>query len=199
MIHCPCGAVLLFHWLYIYNFWLNFPLTVGVVGFQIAVLGMSNVALEELCGPEVEEFLDQQFSRVVDTHRQGQKTTFRNCYDSFSKSLVCSQGLSATPYIHPCKWSLITPYKWFYPIPILIMTRMSPEDYRDTFWAMLRDAIDQVGDFYPTKHFPCHSLAPLLLCFLLSNKYHRSGILHIKRKIRVNNTHIWPSFIHLSI
>ena len=25
--------------------------------------------------------------------------------------------------------------------------RMSPEDYRDTFWAMLRDAIDQVGEY----------------------------------------------------
>ena len=25
--------------------------------------------------------------------------------------------------------------------------RMSPEDYRDTFWAMLRDAIDQVDEY----------------------------------------------------
>ena len=45
---------------------------IGYVGFQIAVLGMSNVALEELCGPDVEEFLDLQFSRVVEANRQGQ-------------------------------------------------------------------------------------------------------------------------------
>ena len=43
----------------------------GSVCFQIAVLGMSNVALEELCGPEVEEYLDFQISRVGDAHRQG--------------------------------------------------------------------------------------------------------------------------------
>ena len=28
--------------------------------------------------------------------------------------------------------------------------RMSPEDYRDTFWAMLRDAIDQVEEYVTT-------------------------------------------------
>ena len=31
---------------------------------------MSNAALEELHGPEVEEFLDLQASRVADAHRQ---------------------------------------------------------------------------------------------------------------------------------
>ena len=29
--------------------------------------------------------------------------------------------------------------------------RMSPEDYRDTFWAMLRDAIDQVDEYITTN------------------------------------------------
>ena len=29
--------------------------------------------------------------------------------------------------------------------PSINLNRMSPEEYRDTFWAMLRDAIDQVG------------------------------------------------------
>ena len=52
-------------------FWPNFSRTTGSVCFQIAVLGMSNVALEELCGPEVEEYLDFQISRVGDAHRQG--------------------------------------------------------------------------------------------------------------------------------
>ena len=64
-------------------------------GFQIAVLGMSNVALEELCGPEVEEFLDLQFSTVQDAHRQGQKKHLRakQIHTPFMtpKSLVCSK------------------------------------------------------------------------------------------------------------
>ena len=43
------------------------------VCFQISVLVMSNAALEELHGPEVEEFLDLQASRVADAHRQAKK------------------------------------------------------------------------------------------------------------------------------
>ena len=79
------------------------------------------------------------------------------------------------------------------------MTRMSPEDYRDTFWAMLRDAIDQVGNIYSTKHFPSLSLAPLLLSFHWATNTIDQEYLHVKWKIRVKNTHILPSFTHLSI
>ena len=55
-----------------------FPLTIEFVGFQISVLGMSNAALEELHGPEVEEFLDSQFSRVGDAHRQARRKSRQN-------------------------------------------------------------------------------------------------------------------------
>ena len=33
----------------------------------------------------------------------------------------------------------------------ITFARMSPEDYRDTFWAMLRDAIDQVRNWQILK------------------------------------------------
>ena len=62
-----------------------FPLTIEFVGFQISILGMSNnAALEELCGPEVEEFLDSQFSRVGDAHRQARRKSRQNRRKQFN-------------------------------------------------------------------------------------------------------------------
>ena len=62
-----------------------FPFTIEFVGFQISVLGMSNnAALEELCGPEVEEFLDSQFSRVGDAHRQARRKSRKNRRKQFN-------------------------------------------------------------------------------------------------------------------
>ena len=47
--------------------------------------------------------------------------------------------------IHPCKKCTLSPSQ------SINLNRMSPEEYSDTFWAMLRDAIDQVGENYPPR------------------------------------------------
>ena len=83
-IHCSCASVLAIYdisWSARPPFcsYCPIPSPIEFVGFQISVLGMSNnAALEELCGPEVEEFLDSQFSRVGDAHRQARRKSRQN-------------------------------------------------------------------------------------------------------------------------
>ena len=100
-------------------FWPNFSRTscisTGSVCFQIAVLGMSNVALEELCGPEVEEYLDFQISRVGDAHRQGWSWIkfYKQCNFLMSSRpqaffSICNYNYIKMINIHP--WKLLHPH-----------------------------------------------------------------------------------------
>jgi len=102
---------------------------------------MSNAALEELHGPEVEEFLDSQFSRVSDAHR------------------------------------------------------MSPEDYRDTFWAMLRDAIDQMlthppGSYKPISYEQMYSAVYKCVCKQYSEILYRDLFNHMRTRLAQWSTHL---------
>ena len=51
----------------------------------------------------------------------------------------------------------------------ITFARMSPEDYRDTFWAMLRDAIDQVRNWQILKR-PDGDLYSKINLYCICNK-----------------------------
>lgn len=68
------------------------------------------------------------------------------------------------------------------------MTNMSPEDYRDIFWSMLRDAIDQMlthppGSYKPISYEQMYSAVYKCVCKQYSEQLYADLITHIRTRM----------------
>jgi len=74
-------------------------------------------------------------------------------------------------------------------------TRMSPEDYRDTFWAMLRDAIDQMlthppGSYKPISYEQMYSAVYKCVCKQYSEKLYQDLFNHMRTRLSQWSAHL---------
>jgi len=68
------------------------------------------------------------------------------------------------------------------------MTNMTPDDYRDIFWSMLRDAIDQMlthppGSYKPISYEQMYSAVYKCVCKQYSEQLYADLITHIKTRL----------------